>query len=56
MNEAPLRKLLWSNDYSEENSENAGFFVIKQHAGGIEQNFEIQKVLLKIFKSLRQWL
>lgn len=50
MNESPLRKLLWSNDYTVTNSDNAGFVVIKQRASGIEQYFEIQKVFLKDFK------
>lgn len=59
MNEAPLRKLVWSNDYTVENSENAGFVVIKQRAGGMEQYFEIQKTFLKDFKKfleLREYL
>ncbi|MEX5592503.1 hypothetical protein [Pseudomonas orientalis] len=59
MNEAPLRQLVWSNDYTVENSDNAGFVVIKQRAGGIEQYFEIQKVFLKEFRKfleLRDYL
>ncbi|MEE4689801.1 hypothetical protein V2K77_06865 [Pseudomonas alliivorans] len=59
MNEAPMRKLVWSNDYTVENSENAGFVVIKQRAGGMEQYFEIQKPFLKDFKKflkLREYL
>ncbi|RMV35137.1 hypothetical protein [Pseudomonas syringae group genomosp. 3] len=59
INEAPLRELVWSNDYTVENSDNAGFIVIKQRAGGMEQYFEIQKVFLKDFKKfleLREYL
>ncbi|MCH5551105.1 hypothetical protein L6227_17655 [Pseudomonas syringae pv. syringae] len=54
MNEAPLRNLVWSNDYTVENSDNAGFVVIKQRAGGYEQYFEIQKVFMKDFKKFLQ--
>lgn len=59
INEAPLRDLAWSNDYTIENSENAGFAVIKLRASGMDQYFEIQKVFLKDFKKflkLRDYL
>lgn len=59
INESPLRELAWSNVYAVENSENAGFAVIKMRANGMEQYFEIQKVFLKDFKKflkLRDYL
>jgi hypothetical protein len=59
MNEAPLRNLLWTNDYQVVKGSSAGFVVIKYRAGGMEQNFEIKKVFLKSFRKfvkLRDYL
>ena len=50
INDAPLRKYKWNDDYTIINSDTAGFVTIKHRAGNLEQRFDIQKTFVKHFK------
>jgi hypothetical protein len=50
MNDAPMRKLKWNEEYSITNSDTAGFSTVKIRAGNLEQYFDIKKPFIKNFK------